>query len=538
MRRSHLISVALLASCLAPRMTLAEEAWESAVHRGVDFLKTQIPKMNSGEAGISALAMIKSHVPLNDPGLVACIARFGQNFNGTTYTPETKGGSEIYECSVAIMAMVNIDPVGYKPYIDAACQYLLSKQMPNGAWDYSDRTAGDVSISQYALLGLWEGENVGITVPAKVWDMAAKWYISTQNSTGSWIYHPDDTRWPPTVAMTGAGVGSLMLCQHQLVRHRKGQEQLNPLMTPLVIDGMAAELRYKVETSTDSVNKAMKAGIRWMGENFQTSNAEIVGQSIFYCLYGMERVIALAKDLKLQVPSDWYKRGIQYVLGSQKASGAWDGVQHKEVPNTCWAILFSTKATEISVNRITIRRLGSARLKGGRNLPTNLDDVEVVQGELVVKPMGGAVEGMLAALEDPKGESAMSALEGLKMKYQTEGPKALRPHKERFRKLVNDRDEGLRKVAIWALGRTGDLDAAPILIKALLDPDEDVMNEARVSLQVLSRKLEGFGPEPKSSPEERQAAALKWQEWFESVKPPDLDSPDELPVGNPKTPAK
>ncbi len=402
--------------------------------------------------------------------------------------------------------------------------------MPNGAWDYSNRSAGDVSITQYALLGLWEAENAGVPVSAKVWDHAARWYLSVQSSQGSWNYHRDEAAWPETVAMTGAGVGSLMLCQHQLARHRKGQEQINPLMTPIIVDGVPAELRYKVETATDSVNRGIRAGIRWMGENFQTSNAEIVGQSMFYCLYGVERVIALAE--KMPVPANWYERGIAYVLANQKASGAWDAVQHKEIPNTCWAILFAVKATRDRLNPVEIRRLGGAVFKGSRYLPEHLDDVDVVNGELVVRPMGGAVEGMLAALEDPKGEHAESALAGLVARYESEGPKALRPHKERFRKLLNDRDQGLRKVALWALGRTGDVDVAPLLIKALLDPDDDVMNEARVSLQVLSRKLEGFGPEPRSSLEERRASARKWQQWFESVRPPDLDSPDPMPINN------
>ncbi len=117
MRRISFVAVAAWLALLAGRPAFADQAWEPAVRRGVEFLRTQVPKMNSGEAALAALALYKAHVPVNDPALVACVGKFGANFNGTSYTPETRGGSEIYEASVAIMAMANIDRKGYKPYI-------------------------------------------------------------------------------------------------------------------------------------------------------------------------------------------------------------------------------------------------------------------------------------------------------------------------------------------------------------------------------------------------------------------------------------
>ncbi len=69
--------------------------------------------------------------------------------------------------------------------------------------------------------------------------------------------------------------------------------------------------------------------------------------------------------------------------------------------------------------------------------------------------MNGAIEGMLAVLEDPRAQNADAALSGLVARYQKEGPAALKPHKDRFRKLMSDRDPGVRSVAAWALARTG-----------------------------------------------------------------------------------
>jgi hypothetical protein len=147
----------------------------------------------------------------------------------------------------------------------------------------------------------------------------------------------------------------------------------------------------------------------------------------------------------------------------------------------------------------------------------------VAAGRVVSRPMNGAVEGMLAVLEDPRAQVADSALAGLVTRYETEGPRILRPHKDRFRKLLTNHDPGLRRVAAWALGRTGELDVVPALIDALTDPDPEVVDTARIGLQLLSRKIVGPGPADLSNPEQRKEAAAKWRAWYETIRPLELE---------------
>ena len=146
--------------------------------------------------------------------------------------------------------------------------------------------------------------------------------------------------------------------------------------------------------------------------------------------------------------------------------------------------------------------------------------------------MNGAIEGMLAVLEDPRAEQADAAVAGLVDRYYREGPDALRSFKVRFRKMLADRDPGVRRVAAWALSHTGDMDVVPPLIDVLMDPDDDVVNSAQLGLQILSRKIEGLGPPTPSTPEERRAAVAKWREWFNAIRPLDLDE-DDNPVPRP-----
>ena len=144
--------------------------------------------------------------------------------------------------------------------------------------------------------------------------------------------------------------------------------------------------------------------------------------------------------------------------------------------NTVWAMLFLTKSTAKSIKRVVNRKLGAGTLLGGRELPKDLTSMTVAGGRIMSRPMNGAVEGMLAVLEDPRAQSADTAVAGLIERYHREGPEVLRPFKDRFRKMLTDRDPGVRQVAAWALARTGDLDVVPALIDALVDPEENVVD--------------------------------------------------------------
>ncbi len=159
-----------------------------------------------------------------------------------------------------------------------------------------------------------------------------------------------------------------------------------------------------------------------------------------------------------------------------------------------WAVLFLTKSTAKSIRRIEIKRLGAGTLLGGRGLPKDLTSMTVAGGRVVSRPMNGAIEGMLAILEDPRTDQADAAVAGLEERYHKEGPGVLRPFKDRFRKMLTDRDPGVRQVAVWGLARIGDLDVVPMLIDALIDADDEVVRAARLGLQLLSRKIDGLGP--------------------------------------------
>ncbi len=519
---AFLAVLGMISAAQAPACAQQEQQ-EPAVLSGIQFLRGRAANQPAGETAMIALAMIKADTPKTDPVLAACIAKIQQRFASSAYSPEKTGGHDVYEAAVVAMALSNLDSDAHRSEISLAAIYLIGLQKVNGSWDYVQRTRGDCSITQYALLGLWECENSGFDVPPAVWDRAASWYLSVQAPAGSWNYHRDEPSYPDSLSMTAAGVGSLLLCKRQLERFREAKRGTSPLLT--VLTPTSTSQNYEIATSLVQIDQGIKKGMAWLGGINITTQPGMIGQSIYYGLYGIERIAALA-DRQTIGRVDLLEKGRAYIRSSQRPDGSWSA-RHGDEMNTVWALLFLTKSTAKSIKRVSIKRLGAGTLVGGRYLPKDLTSMTVAGGKIMSRPMNGAVEGMLAVLEDPRAQTADTAVSGLIERYLREGPDVLRPFKDRFRKLLTDRDPGMRQVAAWALSRTADLDVVPDLIGALVDPEENVVAAAALGLQLLSRKLEGLGPPTPSTPDQRKAAAKAWRAWYDSIRPLNADADDD-----------
>jgi hypothetical protein len=524
LRFSHILALAVILGLVPNMAQPARAQQEPAVASGVQYLRSvAAAKAGSavGESAMIALALIKADTPKGDPVLSGLIATIRKQFTSSGYRPQRTGGHDVYEAAVVAMALANLDSEETRGDINLIATYLLGLQKPNGSWDYAHRPHGDTSISQYALLGLWECENAGFDVPPAVWDNAASWYLSKQGPSGAWNYHRDQPEYLENMSMTAAGVGSLLLCKRQLERFRQQKRGNNPLLTALTPE--SSTLSYDIKTSTAKIDQAIAAGMKWLATNYSTTNSSLIGQSMYYGLYGIERVSAFA-DRETFGKVDLMEKGRNYIRTTQHPDGSWHYQPQTDDMNTVWCILFLTKSTAKRIKQVVIKRLGAGTLLGGRYLPKDLTTMTVAGGHLRSNPMNGAVEGMLAVLEDPRAQNADTAVSGLIERYQREGPEVLRPFKDRFRKMLSDRDAGVRQVAAWALSRTADLDVVPDLIGALVDPEENVVVAARLGLQLLSRKIDGLGPPSPSSPAERRGAADAWRAWYDAIRPLDTDS--------------
>ncbi|AMV39287.1 HEAT repeat domain-containing protein [Planctomyces sp. SH-PL62] len=520
---------AIPALALIATATARAQQQEQAVLAGAQYLRNAYAGKQVGETAMIALGLLKADVPASDPAVVACLAKIRTRFVSGGYNPERMSGYDVYEAAVVALALANLDSSDRGSLLDAVAAHLMRKQKANGSWDYDPRPHGDTSISQYAILGLWECANTGVEIPPSVWDRAAQWYMSTQSSAGSWNYHRDEGD-PETISMTAAGVGSLLICRRQLQEYRSFQKELNPYLAPVQDSGPKGD--YRPTATPASIDAAVARGMAWIGPRFNTADVRIFGKSIFYGLYGIERIGALA-DRQAIGRVDWFEKGGAFIRSSQRPDGSWAFSPYSDDVTSVWAILFLTRSTKKSIQRADVRKLGAGTLLGGRYLPSDLTTMTVAGGRIISRPMNGAVEGMLDVLEDPRIENADTAVAGILDRYQKQGPAAIKPHKDRFRRMLRSRDPGLRAVAAWALGRAGDLDAAPDLIAALEDADERVVATARQSLQLIGRWIDGPGPDPGATAEQKRVAAAAWKAWYEAVRPLDPSASDAATAAGP-----
>ena len=195
-----------------------------------------------------------------------------------------------------------------------------------GAWNYSQRVGdGDNSNTQFAMLALNEAERVGVTVDPRVWRLAQEYWLSTQQSDGSWGYKPSGQN-PSTGSMTCAGICSAVIAQGRLSSG-----------TASIQDGVVRCCGESNETG------AVERGLTWLGKNFSVRVNPGDNNWLLYYLYGLERVGRLT-GRRFIGGHDWYREGAELLVHEQdEISGSWRGVGTAEsnpLVATSWALLF------------------------------------------------------------------------------------------------------------------------------------------------------------------------------------------------------
>ncbi len=268
-----------------------------------------------------------------------------------------------YNAALCAMALEAYDSKSYQWRIAQCAQHLVDNQAANGQWSYGMKiklpsnvptgppsggstpgstkslpsikirkgeakgpATGDNSNSQYAALGLRAAAKAGITVPADVIALAAKWWEEGQRGDGSWGYNDEGMTGDAGYgAMTAGGAASLIILKD--LEKKDGSKGNAPVKKAL--DWMGANLDY---TRNPSYHNA------WMWQ--------------FYWIYAVERAADLAGVDKVGSHA-WYPEGAQYLIDNQKADGSWNGLSSdgKEsvggvIADTCFAILFLRRATK------------------------------------------------------------------------------------------------------------------------------------------------------------------------------------------------
>jgi hypothetical protein len=552
--RVWILIVAIVLASTPAKMPAAPKATSDAqikatIERAVAFLRKMLPNLTAGQLSLTVLALLKAGIPTDAGDMKAAIEKITARF--TTDGNFEAGHDHNYDAGVTLLALASADPAKYRKQIEILARYLVSSQGPEGDWDYRARVAGDTSISQYAVLGLWEAARSGVRIPRRVWDKAAHWHISRQQRDGGFAYHPAPGGESSTHTMTVAGTASLLVSRLYLFGDtgdvmeqgdspsRKKNRKKFGLLTSAANDVDEGESATATAPAggTDvlsapdgpivvrqsALDKATGGGRGWLTNRFS-----VEPQTIWklYYLYALERLMALS-GLQEIAGHNWYDEGAAALVRTQSPEGYWTD-NSGPVPATCFGVMFLVRATAKMLNHPQRNdpRFGGGLLVGGRGLPDNLQEVQMDKGAVKVRKLKGPVDELLSELENVRSQKVESAQAALVDTIATQDPEALIGQTARLLKLVNDRRPEVRRTVFWALGRTNDLRMAPVLIEGLRDPDLACMVEARNALRYISKRTKDTDLPDEPSEAQRAQAIAFWKKWYQNVRP--YDERDDL----------
>jgi len=328
---------------------------QRSIDRGIEYLrKTQTRGGNWQEYGgqscglssLCTLAWVNAGVSRQDPNLVRAMKYL-----------RTCQPNETYAVSLQTLVFCAVGALEDMPRIRRNAAWLTSEQQSaternTGAWDYGgNRSNGDPSNAQFAILALGAATERGVEVPKEVFESAAAYWRGIQKRDGGWSYGSPQ----PSGSMTCAGISSLLICGTSL--------------NDLDDDGNAARLNC---CSGSEADESLERGLEYLSRIF-TIRANPGGEllSYYYYLYAVERVGRLS-GRRLIGNRDWYREGAERLVELQdKFQGFWQGggmAESNRDISTSFALLFLAKGKrQVVVGRLDHPSLRSASNNQGGN---------------------------------------------------------------------------------------------------------------------------------------------------------------------------
>ncbi len=267
-----------------------------------------------GETALVTLALMLSGESAQNPNIARAIKYLQDLEMGGTY-------------AVSMRAHVWAQlPPQYLQFLEKDAQWLLEAASRHqlGLFDYQPVPSSyiDNSVTQYGILGLWEGSKRGISVPRRYWERWLDHFLKAQLPDGSWVYGASAAESiggegsgnifdaPGTGAMTTTGLTTLLVAQEELYADRKAPEP--------------------------KITAAIQKGMDWLDKNFDLDAGG--GGYNHYYLYGVERV-ALASGVRYLKGMDWYKVGAEQIIReADKLQGS-----RQDYLKTSFALMFMAR---------------------------------------------------------------------------------------------------------------------------------------------------------------------------------------------------
>jgi hypothetical protein len=393
--------------------------------------------------------------------------------------------NHLYSTAIAALFLCELDAMDNSQLIEKYIANIVARQKSHGGWGYRDRTRGDTSQTQYAILALWTADRKHIAVPTDAFERATNWLIQVQDPSGAWGYQavlpPANQRvaqFKISRSLTSASLGSLYIMGDKL----KLQD-----FAPSPVQGPVTEIKQKDKPLSDQIDvenlkTSLRDGNQWFANNFDVTQDDWN----YYYLYAIERHMTFrdhVEDRKEKNPR-WYDAGIALLKNRQQPDG------HFAIPNgveeggdaigTAFATLFMVRSSQKSFQDLG-GTIGHVKL-----LDRDLDNIRVDESGNIVFPVEIPDD-----VEIPT--SKISNLTAIDFKTR------------------------LRTIKTLAVDPT--LDDVPAMLFALTDPSPKIVEVARDSLRKISRKIDGFGLLNNPTEPQKLQAQFQWKNWYLAIRP-------------------
>lgn len=484
-----------------------------AVERAASFLEQgEDPRL--GAKALAARVMLYLDKP-SHPVIAKALQAVRDEIQGRG-VEETR----IYSVGIALAFLAEHEPQQNREEIQRLVEMLVTRQKPHGGWGYPYRPTGDTSMTQYAIYGLWNAAQAGVTVDNEVWTRAVNWLLRTQDPGGGWGYQGNDPADSGKLiaqseirrSMTEAALVTLYLGGEKfgLWKFRRDDPGISKLLKRVEVKTVAAAPPFDPLLYRNALDR----GTRWDKNSHEPLYAEFP----CYHLYTIERYHSF-RDAALGTTDTptWYDQGVEYLLKSQQPNGSWL-MPEGPVAATSFAALFLMRTTQKAI--LKEEKIGAGTLVGGRGLPLPLT-TGAVPSTTTAAPgaprAGDELSTLTQKLQDPVFLTAIADVENRGPAADAPPPNELKQKLLALAKGDAPEDEA---AALTGLGRTGDLDYVPLMIEAIRDPHPLVHQAAVDALRYLARRTDEFGKPLPTDAAARSAEATRWQEWYRLIRPP------------------
>ncbi|MFT4512981.1 MAG: hypothetical protein ACI91B_001682, partial [Planctomycetota bacterium] len=306
---------------------------DKAIARGVEALINsqfrdgtwgQYGNFRGGKTALCTYALLKCGVDAAHPTVRRAMLMLDDVQPANTYT-----------VACMMLAYAAAGQTMHRERMGDLTKLLLDWQKSGGDYAYPDR-ARDLSNTQYAALGLWTAQKYKIDVPVKAWRQLLRATMDYQEKAVR-------VKAPVIGKHTVKNGGKLDIAGFG---YRRGQKPTGSMTTAgvSILQICKIGLGTSLGAQRKKVDRAIDAGVNWLGHHFAVDKNPGKGDWAYYYLYGVERVGSLTR-VEQMGGHWWYVEGARHLIKKQAKDGSWPGGGQLREVRTSFALLFLRRAT-------------------------------------------------------------------------------------------------------------------------------------------------------------------------------------------------